>query len=353
MRTKNWELRNKKCRLKFFISCFLFLTSYFLLLTSHLSAQETIRVLMLETPREAFPSEDAQKFGSLNGKISVNGQTYNGNIDVKKDEKGLYFIAEIPFEKYVEGVVASEAGKYWDIEALKVQAVIVRTYAAYYKSINAGKDYHLTSTVLHQLYKGENSDPWVALAVRETEGEILTYEGTPIEAFYHSTCGGKTELPEEVWGKRKDYPYLKSVTSADESSPYASWKRKLSFEEIGKALGIKGIKGISISSLTSTGRAKTLKVLKEDSSETEIKATDLRRLLGYKELPSTMFTIESNGKEATFIGKGYGHGVGLSQWGAFEMTKQGKTYKEILQYYYAGAVLQKQWSGGQVSKLNP
>ncbi|MBI4709579.1 MAG: SpoIID/LytB domain-containing protein [Nitrospirae bacterium] len=306
--------RNK---IKAVFYCCLLFTVYYSLFTVFSFAEDTIRVLI-----------------------------YNGTIDVRKDKNGLYFISEIPFEKYVEGVVASEIGKGWDIEAVKVQAVVARTYAAYYKAVNAGKDYHLTSSVLSQVYKGENTDPWVAVAVKETEGEILTYEGKPIEAFYHSTAGGRTELPEEAWGKKKSYPYLKSVEYADESSPYFSWKRKFSLKEIEKALGIKEIKEVSVAAFTVTGRVKTLKITAENSVK-EINAGDLRRLLGYKELPSTFFTVKLFGKEVIFDGKGYGHGVGLSQWGAYEMAKQGKTYKEILTYFYPGSVLQRQGSSSE------
>ncbi|MBI5196898.1 MAG: SpoIID/LytB domain-containing protein [Nitrospirae bacterium] len=306
--------RNK---IKAVFYCCLLFTVYCSLFTVFSFAEDTIRVLI-----------------------------YNSTIDVRKDNNGLYSISEVPFEKYVEGVVASEIGKGWDIEAVKVQAVIARTYAAYYKAVNAGKDYHLTSSVLSQVYKGENTDPWVAVAVKETEGEILTYDGKPIEAFYHSTAGGRTELPEEVWGKKKNYSYLKSVVCEDETSPYFNWKRKFSFKEIEKALGIKEIKEVSIAAFSVTGRVKTLKITAENSVK-EINAGDLRRLLGYKELPSTFFTVKLSGSEVVFEGKGYGHGVGLSQWCAHEMAKQGKTYKEILAYFYPGAVLQRQGSRGQ------
>jgi len=294
---------------------FLLFTFHFLLFTSHSLAQDTIKILILDEPRGVLLIEESQ---GLTGKV-----------------------IELPFEKYIEGVVAAEVGGEWDIEALKAQAVISRSYAVYYKEINSGKGHHLTSTVWHQVYKGENIDPWIALAVKETEGEILTYEGKPIEAFYHSTCGGRTELPEEVWGK--SYPYLKSVTCIDESSPYYNWKRRFSFKEIESALRVTSIKDISISSLTSTGRVKTLKIITEDSdAPVEVKAVELRRLLGFSVLPSTLFTIDVAHGEVTFIGKGYGHGVGLSQWKALEMSKEGKDYREILEYFYPGTVLEKQ-----------
>lgn len=359
MKNRNRGIKSWKSWIKSGFFCFLLLTS--LLLISSVFAEDTIKVLILENPYAAVPDQGAENAGIIKGKISTNGQVYNGYIEVKKDRNGLYLINEIPFEKYVEGVVAEEAGKGWNLEALKVQAVIVRTYAAYYRNLNAGKDYHLTSSVLSQVYKGENTDSLIASAVRETAGEILTYEGKPVEAFYHSTCGGKTELPEEVWGEGKKHPYLKSTVCFDESSPYNNWKRKFSFEEIERVLGIKQIRDISIASVTSTGRVKALKILAETApasertdmpaaEQIEFKAADLRRLLGYKELPSTLFTINVSEKEAVFTGKGYGHGIGLCQWGALEMTKQGKNYKEILEYYYPGTVLEKQGAREQEFK---
>ncbi len=309
-----------------------------------LRAEDTIKVLLLEGTDSPVPSARTEKIGHIKGKVFVNGKLYNGSIDVKRDRNGFYFINELPLERYIEGVVASEVGKKWAMEALKAQAVISRTYAVYLKTQNAEKDYHLLSNVLDQVYKGDNINPMISHAVKETGGEILTYKGRPIKAFYHSTTVGKTELPEEVWGET--YPYFKSsVVCTDKSSPYQNWQRRFNFGEIEKALGLKNIGDISIASFTSTGRVKTLEVLMEGPATTdanavrEIKATDLRKLLGYKELPSTRFTITIEGREIIFEGKGYGHGVGLCQWGALEMAKKGKNYKEILKYYYPDATL--------------
>ena len=164
-------------------------------------------------------------------------------------------------------------------------------------------------------------------------GEILTYEGKPIEALYHSTSGGRTENPEEVFGK--SYPYLKSVESNCELSPYWVWERKIPKEEIEKALNMKGIKGVTINSYTSTGRAKELLIEKE-SDQAVLKATEFRKLLGWSRLPSTNFNIKVNGNSITFEGKGYGHGVGLCQWSALQMAREGKSYKEILSFFYPG-----------------
>jgi stage II sporulation protein D len=230
-------------------------------------------------------------------------------------------------------VVASEVGPNWDTEALKAQAVISRTYAIYRKNMSGNSRFHLTSSVMHQVYKGTNPLIQIAYAVRETSGEILTYEGKPIEALYHSTSGGRTENPEEVFGK--SYPYLKSVESSCELSPYWVWERKIPKEEIEKALSVKGIKDITIHSLTSTGRVKELTV-ESESGQMVIKATEFRKLLGWSRLPSTNFSMRVNGTSITFEGKGYGHGVGLCQWSALQMAREGKNYREILSFFYPG-----------------
>jgi len=301
-------------------------------------ADDTIKVLMLESPGQPLPSADAEKVEGLTGKIFFSGQSYSGSFEILRDKNGLHVINNLPFEKYIEGVVASELGKDWEIEAMKAQAVISRTYALLYKNINSGDRFHLTSSVLHQLYKeGEDVEPAVKRAVNATKGEILMYGRDPVKAFYHATCEGRTELPEEVW--KESFPYLKSVECNCKNAPYESWQRRFSPEEISRALGITGLKDIYIASYTATGRARTLKLLTETNEVKEVIATELRRALGYKELPSTDFSIKKTDTEIIFDGKGYGHGVGLSQWGALEMAKEGRNYREILEHFYPGTTI--------------
>jgi len=297
-----------------------------------------IRVLILDKRFSAIPdSEKAiKKIGNFKGELLVSGVRYLGNIEIWKGEKGLYLINELPLEDYVRSVVLSEVADDWEMEALKAQAVIVRTYAIKYMQKGADRLYHLTSSTLHQIYRGDNSDSRVSYAVMQTRGEILTYNGEPIEAFYHSTCGGRTELPEEVFGKA--YPYLKSVSSDCSLSPYWVWQRRLTVRKIEKRLGLSGLKEIRIRSYTKTGRVKELAFITSGGTKV-ILSKDLRRLLGWKTLPSTWFTLRKNGDTFIFDGKGYGHGVGLCQWGAQQMAKEGKTYKEILSFYYPGTVI--------------
>lgn len=308
-----------------------------LLLTS--AEARTIKVLILDDVFRNIPAkeENLEKMGKLKGDLLVNGTHYLGNIEVFKGKDSLYLINELPLEEYVKNVVNAEVGTNWDMEALKVQAVISRTYAIFQKKKNnTNENYDLTSSVLHQVYKGSSVDTRISYAVMDTESEVLTYNGAPIEAFYHSTSGGKTEDPQEVFGK--SYPYLKPVESNCEISPYWIWERRIPEEEIEKALQVKNISNIEINSYTSTQRVKTVNITHSEGV-LNVKTTELRKILGWSRLPSTNFTVSRDNANYVFDGKGYGHGVGLCQWSALEMSKEGMTYKQILDYFYPGTKL--------------
>ncbi len=305
-----------------------------------------IKVLIVDknTPYMPDKDEDVTKIGSLKGKLIVSGTYYKGAIEVYKGEKSLYIINILPVEDYIKSVVMAEVAEDWDYEALKAQAVIARTYAINHIINNHNSIYHLTSSTLHQMYNGNYFNDMVSIAVDETTGEILTYDENPIIAYYHSTCGGRTELPDEVF--KQSYPYLKSVKDDCTSSPLYMWERKIPFKEIEDSLHLPNIKNIIIYSYTKTGRAATLKIESIDGIS-YIESKELRRILGWRRVPSTKFkvknSLESDSDQQTLIleGFGYGHGVGLCQWGALQMSKDGKTYKEILNYYYPNTILKR------------
>jgi stage II sporulation protein D len=302
-------------------------------------ASDTIRVLILNDAYSHLPAknENVEKLGNIQGNLLLSGTHYTGNIEVWRGENDQYIVNELPLEEYIKDVVAVEVKPDWDMEALKAQAVVSRTYASYQKRMNGGSFYQIASSVLHQVYKGSNPDVRVAYAVENTSGEILTYNGKPIEAFYHSTCGGMTEDVEEVFGK--SYPYLKPVESPCTLSPYSSWEKEIPIREIENALKLHGIRNISIRSFTSSKRVKELAITHQ-AGVSGINATEFRKALGWTRLPSTHFTIRKQKDMMIFLGKGYGHGVGLCQWCALEMAAEGKDYKEILSFFYPGTILQ-------------
>ena len=299
-----------------------------------------IRVLIIDKNSPSIPGKDEQLekiSNKTNGNSLVNGVYYTGKIEVWKGKNGLYIINELPLEDYIKDVVIAEVGKSWEIEAIKTQAVVARTYAVYYKEARGNSCYHITSSVLHQAYKGNSPNERIAYAVEETSGEILTFDGKPIEALYHSTCGGKTEVPEDVFSK--SYPYLRSVESNCQSSPYWVWERDIPLSEIEKGLNISGIKEIEIKSYTSTGRVKELEINTE-SEQIILGSNEFRRLLGWQRVPSTNFSMVIDGDSIIFKGKGHGHGIGLCQWSTLEMAKKGKNYREILSFFYPGTEIQ-------------
>lgn len=292
-----------------------------------------IRVLL----GDKIPSlNDLKKIKKVTAKTIVNGSSYHGEIEIWKGKEGYFLINVIPLEEYVKGVVASEVGIQWPEEALKAQAVVARTYAVAHILRNRTRNfYDVTSSVFHQVYKEDKWTEEVEKAVKETKNQILHYNGEPIMAFYHACSVGKTEDPKEVFGK--EYPYLKPVEVPSTPSPYTLWRKKISFEILEKILSMKNISYVRVANYTTTGRVKELEF--SDGKKTKlVKATELRRLLQWTELPSTMITsikIEDDG--VVFEGNGYGHGVGMCQWCAFQMAQEGKNYKEILQYFYPGA----------------
>ncbi len=320
-------------KLLFFISSFIVLLSF-----TNAIASEKIKVLIVNEyyPNIPLKNEKIEKLGNMKGTLLVMGTKYTGDIEVWKGDNGLYIINELPLEEYIKDVVAAEVSSDWDMEALKAQAVVSRTYALYQKKISGDSLYHIASSVLHQVYKGNNPDARIAYAVEKTKGEIITYDNSPIAAFYHSTCGGRTENPEEVFGK--GYPYLKSVETKCDLSPYSEWERSIDIKEIEKALNIPLIKDISISSYTSTNRVKELNIM-TDSNILKIPATEFRKTIGWSRLPSTNFSINKDNNTIFFEGKGYGHGVGMCQWCALKMAREGKNYKEILSYFYPGTII--------------
>lgn len=289
-------------------------------------------------------SPNAVRINASGSVVNINEFALTGMIDIRKNKKGCYqVINELCLEDYVRAVVGEEMASRWPLEALKAQAVIARTYALYRKSKSASLLYDLSATVDSQMFTGDARDKQgPATAARDTEGEVLTYGGEVIETVYHSACGGATENAKDVWDR--DYPYLKSQDcSCGKESPYARWEKAFAVKDVERALTAggypaSGITRIRILDRSGTGRVKLVKV-NAASGSINIKGIDFRRLLGYSKLPSTAFEVRKADSKFIFSGKGSGHGVGLCQWGAKVMADEGKSYREILEHYYPGAIL--------------
>lgn len=271
--------------------------------------------------------------------------------EAPQEAKALYGIAELAplsseLEEYVAGVVAAEMPASFPEEALKAQAVAARTYQLRQMRA-AGSDAVLYDVGQAYASQAEQREKWgenyalyaakIRKAVRDTQGEILTYAGEPILAAFHAQSGGKTEAAEEVWSQ--EVPYLQSVESAgDKNAPNHQTQAFFTAEEIAEKLRADGWEvsaenlEIAVQSRTAADYVEWVQVGKQ-----RLTGRQMREALG---LRSANFTVEKTENGFLFTVLGYGHGAGMSQYGAAEMAKQGKNYREILAHYYIGVTLE-------------
>ena len=277
--------------------------------------------------------------------VYVNGKPYRGVAEASAGEKGVLVVNELPLEEYLVGLINCEISSAWPMEAVKAQAVIARTYALNRKQARSTSFYHLESSVIDQVYDGcEIEDSRARRGVSDTAGEVLSYRGEVIQAFYHSNCGGRTEASEHVWGKH--LPYLTGVDCRYcLATPSSAWEQKIALPELEdrlKAAGYKisAVTDIRAGSRNSRGRLKHVLII-SSRSESSLTGDQFRKAIGYSVIKSTNFTVRVENGEALFSGLGNGHGVGLCQWGAKQRALDGFGYNEILSYYYPGTDLLK------------
>jgi len=306
---------------------------------------------------------------AVNGGLRVNGVPFPGESILVEGKPGLFYIErskfrgalriqllgassllvvnELDLEDYLAGLINSEISSNWPIEAVKAQAVAARTYALYQiaksNKTNTNTLYDIESTVADQVYHGAHrEDKRAYQGVRSTTGMVLTRDGIIFPAYYHSTCGGYTEAAHNVWRDAGGPPGV--VDSNCRRSPHSEWYltlRKTEFLAVLTAHGIIGsdrlITGISQTPFSDSPRTNEVVLYLDNGDHIAIKATELRRMLGYARLKSTWFNVGFEGDKVVFAGRGFGHGVGLCQWGAKGMAESGHTYREILKHYYANA----------------
>ncbi len=304
--------------------------------------------------------------------IEVQNKPYRGSISFLPDSSNkLTVINTLLIEEYIYGVVAKEMPATWNKEALKAQAVAARNYAV--KNLNKYKSlgFDLSTTQNSQVYGGVAGEHInTTKAVDETRGILAYYNGDIADLFYHSSSGGKTENSENVWSN--SVPYLRGVEdSFSLGSPNDYWEYKISKADVEKLLKNKSknigkLSGIRIDKVSENGRVLKLTFV-GDKGETSIEKESIRAFFGYSNLKSTWFTINSQtakindsynsalddlqlflntnnyGSSATitsqeyvFQGKGYGHGLGMSQYGAKKMADSGYSFDQILKYYFRG-----------------
>lgn len=282
-----------------------------------------------------------------NSLIRVDGRRYRGQIIVQQKESFLEIINELPLEEYLWGVIKAEISPDWPRACVLAFTIAARTYA--FKKLQDPSSrttgYHVSSEQDDQVYRGvEGEDSLSRQLVNETRGKILTYLGEVIEAKYHACCGGYTASLEDVWGG-KGYPYLVAKPDAFCSkSPYFSWEFKIEAEKLREILREKGpilgrLYRIKLLEFDEGRRVKRLQI-KHQGGKRELTGKEFREAVGGGNLRSTLFTVKRVGPDFVFEGRGWGHGVGLCQEGAKVMGERGYTYKEILEFYYPGTLVE-------------
>ncbi|WP_013322079.1 SpoIID/LytB domain-containing protein [Gloeothece verrucosa] len=269
------------------------------------------------------------------GFIWIGDRWYRGRVRLMRTGGGVTAINQVGLEQYLYSVVGAEAIPSWSLEALKAQAVAARTYALYTTSTTGNRFYDLDTTTKTQVYKGlETEFLSTHEAVEETKGQVMTYNGQVILAAFHSSSGGHTENVEDVWSY--PLPYLRGVVDYDQLAPVFQWTKTYSSGQLSSLIGGVGmIKSMIPEQTTPQGRVVTMKVLGTGGSK-RISGSQLRKVL---DLRSTLFVVSADNGKFDINGRGFGHGLGLSQWGSQYLAEQGVSYDRILTHYYQNAVL--------------
>jgi len=312
---------------------------------------------------------------------------YRGVLQVRPQSSGLQVINHVPLETYLGSVVGSEMPASWPLEALRAQAVAARTYAL--KSRRPAQPFDLKATVASQVYRGvETETPSTLAAVDTTRGLVLTHEDALIDAVFHSSSGGRTESSGDLWARQ--LPYLVSVPDFDQDSPVREWRQSLDAAQLRKAFPeLGGVRSIEVVGASPTGRIRQARVVGV-SGQLLLSGAELRSRLGLRStwvrfepmalepvttampvaLPSALAPplaalpplpvlnqpdpaaspSPQPGLEASSpaerlpglvaVGRGFGHGIGMSQWGALALAQRGESFMAILRHYYRGTRLQ-------------
>jgi len=258
---------------------------------------------------------------------------YHGGFLIYAFNSELYIINFVDEKSYLYSVVSSEMPEDAPLEALKAQAVVSRTYA--YKNVKRHNSFDFCDGQHCQVYLGIDSERNEAKnAVDDTEGLVVSYNKQLADVYYHSTSGGSTIPPESLWEEFPPRPYLIRIVDSlfCKESPYYSWRKNFSLQEFLQLMGFEKIDSIFCERKGDV--VKNVLFFKDDS----IYRFSLREF--FKKIPGKIYTptfsVEVKKDTVVIKGKGYGHRVGMCQWGAIEMAKKGKNYRQIISYYFPG-----------------
>lgn len=287
----------------------------------------------------------AVRVRSVAGKpFRVSGTAYQGDLLCFRDGEAVTLVNELDVEEYVAGVLAAEMPLRFEDEALKAQVVAARTYVLYEAKTASSPLYDVLATEASQVYRGlVVATRRARRLVRATRGIICTVDGLTFPTYFHSTCGGHTTEVSEVWPSIRLEPLRGVPCGYCKDSPAYQWTVEVPAEEVAQALTGRGlftgpVTGIAVTRRTASGYAGELQV-SGPQGRRRMNAYGFRLALGSRLLKSTNFRVVPTGGGFRFQGRGFGHGVGLCQWGAQGMAQAGWNYREILTHYYPGSQL--------------
>ncbi|HLG29784.1 MAG TPA: SpoIID/LytB domain-containing protein [Candidatus Brocadiales bacterium] len=299
---------------------------------------------------KALGSGQIQIVAQGDGAIELNGVRYHGNLlllpDVdQRKGTGKFFIIEITdIESYIAGVIGSEMPYYWSPEALRAQAIVARTFAAYQRKKRGDAPYHTEGISL--AYQGlKNAKKELNIIVEETRGMAMLYNNEVFPAYFHSTCGGRTEDANLIF-HQDSIPPLRGVSCGFcSASKYYDWQTEIDKTSLEKKLrsvnsNITNIYTIQPVGIGPGNHSSMVQICYAGGTE-EMNANEFRLLMGSENVRSTAFNAESKGHVIKFSGRGWGHGVGLCQYGAQGMAEKGYKWSEILKYYYPEIEIKK------------
>lgn len=279
------------------------------------------------------------------GALNFGGKTYRSALKFWPEQNKILVINEISMEEYLKGVLPKEASASWPEESLKAQAIASRTYALFKNLEKKDEKFAVTKDVLSQVYGGKGAEqPETNRAVDETRGQILTFNGKIFPAYFHSTCGGKTTQAEYAWDVEPNKVLRGVDCNFCWSSKHYRWRTEFSTADIQKRLKGKGVKigairDIQASDIDKSGRARSFLIV-YDGGQVKLHSNDFRIWLDPGKFKSTFVTsIDRTGSGYIFEGRGWGHGVGMCQFGMRQLAKLGYNYKQITEYYYPEAKL--------------
>ena len=306
------------------------------------------------------------------GLVAWNGKRYRGEVRLVATDSGLLAVNVLGVEDYLRGVVPLEIGNRpaGERAAAEAQAVAARSYAHIRRSGSAARAFDLMSTVADQVYGGADAERAVTdAAVASTAGLVLTYGGRVVNAPYHSTCGGSTAAVTESWWRSRDEPYLQRtsdrIPGSDgywcDAAPRQRWSTQFTEAQLQANVdrylrsyaavpsgGVGPVRAVRVDSRTPSGRVGVLSIV-TDRGTYHVRGDDARWVLrgsGGEILNSTYFSVENmvvgrDGRlsQLTLRGSGYGHGIGMCQWGAIGRARAGQDFRAILRAYYPGTVV--------------